>query len=288
MPLKLPHHARAAGAPPPARERRRAVSKLLALLCIGAFSLIAAATAAARNDAAAGLCAFHESTTVNGTVATSTFRVVQDGCTVSLVSIEHLANGTNAIVDSATARNLKASATRYTLAVNLKCGVNAETDLVLGEAVLYPPTGDLQALPFRVACPAAAVAPVPAAPAAPAAAPAAAAAPAVAPAPAVVAPVVAAPVVTPFPAIPVTTTTPTKKGQKPASAKKKHVEVLGAKKTKKNNVKPSAKKKETRWRPRREKVQEPPLHKVVGRRTCGPATMVVVVVVVVVVVLAPG
>jgi hypothetical protein len=49
--------------------------------------------------------------------------------------------------------------------------------------------------------------------------------------------------VTPFPAIPVTTTTPTKKGQKPASAKKKHVEVLGAKKTKKNNVKPSAKKK---------------------------------------------
>jgi hypothetical protein len=217
---------------------------LFVLLSIAALSLIAAVTAAARNDAAAGLCAFHETTTVNGTVATATFHVVQDGCTVSLVSIEHFANGVNAVVDTAAGRNLKASATRYTLSVNLRCGVNAETDLVLGEPVLYPPSAfDLQATPFRVACPSAA-APAPA----PAPAPAAAAT-AVALAPAAAAPVVAAPVAMPVPATPVTekaVPTPTKVGQKPASAKKqqkKHAGVLGVKKSKKNNVKPASAKK---------------------------------------------
>ena len=155
----------------------------------------------------------------------------------------HGAVGRSRSVVSATARNLKASATRYTLAVNLKCGVNAETDLVLGEAVLYPPTGDLQALPFRVACPAAAVAPVPAAP---------------------------APGGTSRrrstgsgtgagsrcasrsrasrDAVPGHTGGHNDSDQKGAKAGQrqegeKHVEVLGAKKTKKNNVKPSAKKK---------------------------------------------
>jgi hypothetical protein len=231
------HTSTVAGAPPPAHKRRR-TARLLALFCIGALSLIAAATAAARNDGVAGLCAFHEGTTATGTVATATFRVVQDGCTVSLVSIEHFADGSNAVVDSATARNLQASATRYTLSVNLKCGVNAETDLVLGEALLYPPAAfDLQATPFRVACPSAVV-PAPA----PAPTPAA---PAVTPAPEVAAPVVAAPVVAPVPATPAATATPTKVGQKPASAKKKekHTGVLGAKKSKKNNKPAGAKKK---------------------------------------------
>ena len=174
MPLKLPHHARAAGAPPPARERRRTVSKLLALFCIGAFSLIAAATAAARNDAAAGLCAFHEWTTVNGTVATSTFRVVQDGCTVSLVSIEHLPT---APTPSSTVPRLETSR-RARPATRLPSTSNAAStprpiSCWARRCCTRRPV-DLQATPFRVACPAAAVAPVPAAPAAPAAAPAAA------------------------------------------------------------------------------------------------------------------
>ena len=48
--------------------------------------------AVGNGSAAAPLCAFHQSTTAVGRTATATFRVVQDGCEVSFVSIKKFAD----------------------------------------------------------------------------------------------------------------------------------------------------------------------------------------------------
>ena len=103
--------------------------------------------------ATAGLCAFQESVTINGTVTTSTFHVVRDDCQVSFVSISKFALG-NAIFDTATGV-FAASETRYQLSVSMPCGYDSETDLVLGPPALYPPGDlDLRARSFHVECPA--------------------------------------------------------------------------------------------------------------------------------------
>ena len=183
--LKTPHHVRAAGRmPAPSRGQRRSVRTLLALFSVAALTLIGAATADARSGtSSAQLCAYHESTTRNGLVVTSTFHVVQNNCQVSLVSLEFFATS-SALVDTDTG-TFNASETRYTLTVDLKCGTDTATDLELGPPQLFPPAQfDLQATSFRVACPppGGSSGGAPAAAAAPAAAPAAAAAAAPAPA----------------------------------------------------------------------------------------------------------
>ncbi|RDI74871.1 hypothetical protein Gocc_1760 [Gaiella occulta] len=105
-----------------------------------------------RGGAAESLCAFHESTTVSGLVATATFHVVRDGCEVSFVAISKFADG-NEIFDTATGV-FAASETRATLSVKMPCNRRSETDLVLGPPSLYPPADlDLGATQFNLACP---------------------------------------------------------------------------------------------------------------------------------------
>src|SRR5207237_414484 len=100
-----------------------------------------------------GLCAYHDSTTRDGLVATATIHVVQDNCQVSFVSIMKFWDG-NAIYKTATG-TFAASDTRVKLSVLLPCDQGSETDVVLGPPTLYP-LGDLDlgATAFDVACPA--------------------------------------------------------------------------------------------------------------------------------------
>ena len=124
---------------------------------VAAFAAVVAFVLAAPAAQSAGVadeeCAFQESVTVEGVVATSMFHVVRDNCQVSLVSISKFADG-NAIFDTATGIFAE-SETRYRLSVTLPCGYDAETDLVLGPPALYPPSDlDLGFRNFRVPCPA--------------------------------------------------------------------------------------------------------------------------------------
>lgn len=117
-----------------------------------AAAAVVLAGAPEKGAAAGSLCAFQESTTVSGLVATATFHVVRDGCEVSFVSISKYADG-NEIFDTATGV-FAASETRATLSVKMPCNRRSETDLVLGPPSLYPPADfDLGATPFDLVCP---------------------------------------------------------------------------------------------------------------------------------------
>ena len=122
---------------------------LVAALVVVVFGALDAGA----RSAAAPLCAFRESTTKSGNMATTKFHVVQNGCQLSFLAISKFAGG-NSVFDTATG-TFNASDTLQTMTVQLPCGVSSETDLVLGPATLYPPDDlDLGATAFDAfACP---------------------------------------------------------------------------------------------------------------------------------------
>jgi hypothetical protein len=130
------------------------------LVAVGALFGVVDRGFAAEQD----LCAYPQTTTANGRIATVSFRVVQDGCELSFVSIKKFADETqNFIWDAVPPKGSTAgqifakSDTPNTLSVELPCGDRAsETDLMRGPPAYFPPGDlDLQATVFPpIACPA--------------------------------------------------------------------------------------------------------------------------------------
>src|SRR5438132_379501 len=144
---------RHAAHPNPFRRNRDVRLRPILTGVAGLLLVITATAGGAGARTASGLCAYHDSTTRDGLVATATIHVVQDNCQVSFVSIMKFWDG-NAIYKTATG-TFAASDTRVKLSVLLPCDQGSETDVVLGPPTLYP-LGDLDlgATAFDVACPA--------------------------------------------------------------------------------------------------------------------------------------
>lgn len=138
-------------------RRRRPPGRSRAALLLAASAVVAAALASASGAAADTVrCAYLDSVTVSGTTATAHVHVVLDHCQLSFVSIKKFANPVDDSVYDDSAKGIfDASDTLLQLSVPLPCDVQSETDLVLGEPVLYPPLAqDLGATHHYVDCPA--------------------------------------------------------------------------------------------------------------------------------------